>query len=314
MDKKVLVVDKNGEGDFLTVADALCAAPINGGCKIYIKNGVYKEKLIVDKPNVFIEGEDIKNTILTYDDGAFMKDETGEAIGTFKTASLHILRSAEGFRAENLTIQNSAGMGDVVGQAVALYLDCDKAVIKNCRLLARQDTLLTAPMHEDTAKDPTILNRQFFEKCYIEGDVDFIFGGASAVFKDCEIFSLDRGKEINGYVTAACTSEKIKYGYVFVNCRLTSNAGEKTVYLGRPWREFAKTVFIECEFGKHIYESGFSVWNDTQRHKTCYYAQYKCFGDGACEDKAVGWSHILNDEDAKEYTLENIFGDWIPEK
>lgn len=312
MEKKVLVVDKNGNGDFLSVADAVNAAPEKGSCKIYIKKGIYKEKLIVDKPYVFFEGEDIKDTVLTYDDGAFMKDETGEPMGTFKTASLHILRSAEGFRAENLTIENNAGDGRTVGQAVALYLDCDKAVIKNCRLLAKQDTLLTAPMHEDIAIEPTILNRQFFENCYIEGDVDFIFGGATAVFKDCEIFSLDRGLDINGYITAACTAQKIKYGYVFFNCKLTSNAPDKTVYLGRPWREFAKTVYIECEFGKHIFESGFSIWNKTDRHKTCYYAQYKCFGDGACEDKAVEWSHILTDEEAKEYNLKNIFGDWMP--
>lgn len=312
MDSKKIIVDKNGDGDFLTVAEAIKAAPQNGGCEIYIKKGIYKEKLIIDKPEIFLKGEDIKETVLTYDDGAFMKDETGEPMGTFKTASVHILRSGVGFRAENLTIENNAGVGDVVGQAVALYLDCDKAVVKNCSLLAMQDTLLTAPMHEDIAKEPMLLNRQFFENCYIEGDVDFIFGGATAVFKDCEIFSLDRKKEVNGYVTAACTAKDIKYGYVFFNCKLTSNAPEHTVYLGRPWREFAKTVYIKCDFGKHIFKEGFSIWNKTERHKTCYYAQYKCFGEGACEENAVPWSHILTDEEAKEYTMENIFGDWQP--
>jgi pectinesterase len=271
---------------------------------VYIKNGVYKEKIVIDKP-VKLIGEDREKTILTFDDGAFRDD-----MGTFKTASVHILGSADGFSAENITFENSAGMGDVVGQAVALYLDCDKAVIKNCILKGRQDTLLTAPMHEDIAREPKKLNRQYFENCYIEGDVDFIFGGATAVFKDCEIFSLTRGKEVNGYITAACTSKELKYGYVFIDCKLNSDCEPSTVYLGRPWREYAKTVFINCELGKHIKPEGFSEWNRTERHKTCYYAQYNSYGEGYDEKSVVKWSEILDNAD--EYTIKNIFGDWKP--
>lgn len=307
-----IAVDCNGTGDFLTVTDALNAVG-NEEAVIFIKSGVYKEKILIDKPNIKLIGESKEKVVLTYDDGAFKTDETGNPMGTFKTASVHILPSAEGFSAKNITFENSAGSGDVVGQAVAVYVDCDKAVFKDCKFLARQDTLLTAPMHEDIAKNPNILNRQYFENCYIEGDVDFIFGGAVAVFKDCDIFSLNRNKEINGYLTAACTSDKLKFGYVFFNCRLLSDAPDETVYLGRPWREYAKTVFIDCYMDKHINRAGFSKWNKfEERCKTCFYAQYNSSGEGYKQESIADWTHILTEEEASEYTLENIFEGWTP--
>lgn len=307
-----LVVDKNGTGDFFTIKDALNNA-LPGTC-LFIKNGTYKEKLIIDKPNISFVGEDALNTKITYDDGAFQIDETGSQIGTFKTASVHILKEAEGFSAKNITFENSAGRGDIVGQAVAVYADCDKAVFLDCRFLGRQDTLLTAPMHEDITREPDILNRQYFENCYIEGDVDFIFGGATAIFNKCEIYSLNRDMEINGYITAACTSKNLNYGYVFIDCKLVGDAGKDSVYLGRPWREYAKTVFINCFMDKHIKKQGFSVWNDTDRHKTCYYAQYNSNGEGYKKNDIAEWTHILDSEEASMYTIENIFNGWNPQK
>ncbi len=307
------VVDINGTGDFVNVQEALNSVVAGEDTIIFIKSGKYKEKLIVDKPFIRFEGEDCENTVITFDDGAFMNDDTGKPMGTFKTASVHITRNGEGFSAKNITFENSAGMGDVVGQAVAVYVDCDKAVFKNCKFLARQDTLLTAPMHEDIVKEPDIFNRQYFEDCYIEGDVDFIFGGAVAVFKNCEIFSLDKNKEINGYVTAACTSEKLDFGYVFFNCRLTGNARKGSVYLGRPWREYARTVFIDCFLGSHINKEGFCKWkNFEERSETCYYAQYNSSGEEYDEKSIADWTHILSEQEVAEYTIENIFKGWIP--
>lgn len=309
--KKNIIVDKNGNGDFHSLTDALNSVTEGEAVEILIKNGVYKEKIIIDKPNITLLGEDRDKTILTYDDGAFKPDETGNPMGTFKTASIKVTSNAENFSAQNIHFENNAGMGDIVGQAVALYLDCDKATIKDCKLTSRQDTLLTSPMHEDIGRDPYILNRQYFENCYIEGDVDFIFGGAVAVFKDCEIFSLNRNQEINGYLTAACTSVKRKYGYVFFNCRLKGNASKGTVYLGRPWREYAKTVFIDCTMDEHINEKGFCRWNDTDRHKTCYYAQYNSSGAGFNPNTLAEWTHLLSEEERKEYTIEDIFEGWM---
>lgn len=309
-----VVVDINGGGDFSSVTEAIASVAKEGGIEIFIKKGIYKEKIIVDKPKLKFIGEDAKETILTYDDGAnYIDKETGEPMGTFKTASFHILREGENFSAFNITFENSAGMGDVAGQAVAVYVDCDKAVFKDCRFLARQDTLLTAPMHEDIKKEPKRLNRQYFESCYIEGDVDFIFGGATVVFKDCEIKCLDRDKEVNGYLTAACTAKDIEFGYVFINCRLTTDfAKDGTYYLGRPWREFAKTVFLNCEIGSHINKEGFSKWkNFEERSETCYYALYN--SKGFDEKNLAKWVYVLSDKEAEAYTMENIFKDWKQE-
>lgn len=310
-----IIVDKSGNGDFSSVCEAVASIKAGESVEVFIKKGIYKEKIVVDKPYVKFVGEDLNETVLTYDDGALGIDpETGEPMGTFKTASVHILREGEGFSASNITFENSAGLGDVVGQAVALYVDCDKAVFKNCRMVARQDTLLTAPMHEDIAKEPERLNRQYFEDCYIEGDVDFIFGGATAVFKNCEICGLDRQKELNGYYTAACTAKGMEFGYVFFDCKFTTDsANSGTYYLGRPWREFAKTVFLNCEMGEHIHKESFSKWKKfEERSETCYYAQYKSFGKGFDEKNVADWTYILTDDEAKIYTVENIFKDWNP--
>lgn len=307
---KRITVSLSGDGDYKSIEQALSDCEPN--TELYIKNGIYKENLFINKPNISLIGESKTETILTYNKAAYDLNEKGEKIGTFATASVHVGKQAENFSAQNLTFENSAGMGDVVGQAVALYLDCDKAVIKNCILRARQDTLLAAPYFLDIEKDPYIKNRQYFENCLIEGDVDFIFGGAVAVFKNCEIKSLDRGSNINGYVTAACTSSLLKYGFVFFDCRFTTDScKEGTVFLGRPWREYAKTVLIGCMLGNHISEEGFSKWNNTQRHKTCYYAQYNTSGENYDKSKLADWTNVLTEEEAKEYTLDNIFEGWI---
>jgi len=310
-----IVVDKNGSGDFLSVTEAIASVETGQPTEIFVKSGVYKEKIVVDKPDLKIVGENSNDTVITYDDGAFGIDpQTGKPMGTFKTASFHILNEGAGFSAFNITFQNSAGMGNVVGQAVAVYVDCDRAVFKNCRFLGRQDTLLTAPMHEDISRKPDILNRQYFEDCYIEGDVDFIFGGAVAVFKNCEICALDRKKEVNGYYTAPCTAVNMDFGYVFFDCNFTTDsAAEGTYYLGRPWREYARAVFINCQMGGHINKKGFSKWkNFEERSETCYYAQYKSYGAGFDEKSIAEWTYILTDEEAELYTVENIFKDWEP--
>ena len=311
MQKIVVAID--GSGDYMDVTSALSSVESGVTTVIYIKNVIYNEKLIIDKPNIIFVGEDKEKTVLRYCDGANMTDENGQPMGTFKTASVHVMPQAEGFEAYNLTIENGAGLGSVVGQAVALYLDCDKAVIDNCRLVAKQDTLLTGPIFSDIEKDPYILNRQLFKDCYIEGDVDFIFGGAVAVFENCTVYALKRPKELSCYLTAACTSKQLKYGYVFKDCLLTGSADEGTVYLCRPWREYANTVFINCEMDKCIRREGFSKWNDTDRHKTARYAQYGSKGVGFDESCLADWSKTLTLNEAEEYSISNVFEGWMPE-
>jgi len=290
------VVAKDGSGDFATVQEALDAMPHlrKTRTKILIKKGVYKEKLILPstKTNVSLIGENVMRTILTYDDYAAKKNRFGEEIGTSGSSGFFIY--GDGFSAKNITFENSAGP---VGQAVAVRIDGDKVVFENCRFLGNQDTLYP---HGKTS-------RQYFRNCYIEGTVDFIFGWSTVVFDSCEIYC-----KKGGYVTAASTEEGTKFGLVFINCKITGDAAANTFYLGRPWRPFAKTVFINCWMDKLIKPEGWHNWGKPNAEKTSFYAEYHSTGPGANPDKRVAWSHQLTDAQRAEYTIGNIFGDWKP--
>ena len=307
-----IVVDCAGDGDYKSVADAVESAPLSGGATLFIKNGVYEEKVLVDKPDITFIGEDKEKTVLHFNDGANAPDETGKPKGTLKTATLHVTPDAKGFQMYNMTVENRAGIGAVAGQAIAAYMDCDMAVIKDCRFCARQDTLLASPMYLEVDEKIPIVNRQLYKNCYIEGDVDYIFGGAVALFEDCTIYSLERTGDLPCYVTAACTADFLRFGYVFKNCHITGNAKDNSVYLGRPWREYANVTYIDCKMDRCVCTEGFKKWNDTDRHKTARYAQYGSFGEGYNESALVDWSRILTEEEAKEYTPDNMFGDWKP--
>ena len=306
---KKIIVAKDETGDF----DTLCAAleSVSGeteSVEIFVKKGAYFEKVIIDRPNVTIKGEDKDETVIVYNDCALRKDEKGEYLGTFATASLEVRPTAVNTVLDNLTVQNSAGYGKVVGQAVALNIMADKAVVKNCRLIARQDTLMLWPCFQEALADPDIYLRSYFENCYIEGDVDFIFGGAVSVFKNCDIFCTHRPEGYSCYVTAACTPANLKHGFVFFDCNISGDAEKGSVYLGRPWTEGAKTVFIDTKATDVLCPELWSKWGKTRQHDPSFYAQnsFKDFFD------APEWTEVLSDEQTKEYTLENIFGDWTP--
>ncbi len=294
------VVAKDGSGDFFSVQEAINAVPDfrkNGRTLIYIRNGVYKEKLILpeSKINVSFIGESVEHTILTYDDYAQKLNVFGESKSTSGSSSFYMY--APDFRAENITFENSAGP---VGQAVAIFVSGDRAVFKNCRFLGNQDTLYTYGKY----------SRQYYENCYIEGTVDFIFGSSTAVFKDCEI----RSKR-DAYVTAASTPKGRDHGYVFVNCRLTADPGIENVYLGRPWRPYAQTVFIQCELGAHIRPEGWHNWGKVSNEKTAFYAEYGSTGLGANLSERVRWAKKLKKKQLSAYSLEMVLaGDdgWNP--
>jgi pectinesterase len=288
------VVAKDGSGDFKTVQEAFNAVPDfrKNITNIFVKKGVYKEKLILagSKTNVHLVGEDLMNTIFTYDDYASKKNRFDEEIGTTGSTSFYVF--ADGLHAENITFENSSGP---VGQAVAVRVDGDMVKFINCRFLGFQDTLY--PHGEKS--------RQYYKDCYIEGTVDFIFGWSTAVFDNCTIFC-----KKNGFVTAASTLQETPYGFVFLNCRITGDAEANSFYLGRPWRPFAKTVFINCFLDKQIKAEGWHNWNKPDAEKTSFYGEYKSTGSGANASARVSWSHQLTDEEAKNYSLEKIFGDW----
>ncbi|MDF1550777.1 MAG: pectinesterase family protein, partial [Bacteroidales bacterium] len=288
--KNFIVVAQDGSGDFMGIQEAINHAKAfpYERITIFIKNGLYKEKIKIHEwnTNLSLIGESKEKTIISYDD-YFGKMNMGRN-STFYTPTLFV--EGDNFIARNLTIENTSGE---VGQAVALSVFADKVLIENCNLLGNQDTLYASG---DSA-------RQYYKNCYIEGTTDFIFGRATALFENCVIHS-----KKDSYITAASTPGGEDFGFVFLNCKLTANENATQVYLGRPWRIFAKTVFINCEMGKHIRSEGWHNWSKPEAEKTAFYAEYNCSGEGSKTDKRVAWSHQLKKSEARKYTIENILG------
>lgn len=295
--KPDFVVAADGSGNFKTVQEAIYAVPDfrNKTTVIFIKKGIYKEKLVLaaSKKNVKFIGESVNETILTYDDYAQKKNAFGEEKGTSGSSSFYIY--GEGFSAENITFENSSGP---VGQAVAVWAGGDKLIFTNCRFLGFQDTLYTYGGN----------NRQYYKNCYIEGTVDFIFGASTAWFESCTIFC-----KTAGYITAASTADTTKFGYVFNKCKIKGDASANSFYLGRPWRPYAKVVYLNCELPDFIRPEGWNNWGKESNEKTAYYAEYKSTGKGADPKSRVNWAHQLTDEEYKAYILENVFRGWNPE-
>lgn len=298
-DDKVIVVSKDGKGNFITIQQAVDAVK-NGSSqrtKIFIKAGTYKEKIIISetKGPIILEGENPEKTVITFDNFASKKNQEGKDIGTTGSATVFIY--ANDFTAKNISFENSAGR---VGQAVAVLTAGDRITFENCRFLGNQDTLYLKGAQD--LKDKTKPSRNYFKNCYIEGTTDYIFGAGTAVFENCFIYS----KETASYITAASTPRENNFGFVFINCNITGNAKEYSVYLGRPWRLFAKTVYINCTLNSTIRPEGWHNWNKPDAEKTTFYAEFNSKGSGANSISRVNWSHQLNQSEAKKYTLGNI--------
>ncbi|TGE08006.1 pectinesterase family protein [Hymenobacter fodinae] len=293
-----IIVAQDGTGQFTTVQAAVDAVPNQSQKQVVIriKPGVYKEKLVVPtlKTHITLLGDDAATTIITLD------DHTGK--GDINTYTSHsVLIQGNDFRAENLTFQNTAGRG--AGQAVALHVEADRCVFRNCRIVGDQDTLFLATDH----------TRQYFQDCYIEGTTDFIFGAATAVFDQCNIFS-----KKNSHITAASTPQDQAYGFVFLNCRLLADTTQATnVSLGRPWRPYAKVAYLNTYMGTHIRPEGWDNWKKPENEKTASYAEYRSIGPGARVGQRVSWAQQLTTRQAKQYTLKRIFASqqpWNPAK
>ena len=298
-----LVVSRDGTGEFRTIDEAIevCRAFMDYTKVIYVKKGVYKEKLIIPSwlTNITICGEDRDNTIITWDDHANIKMPVGgldseatvkgKPMGTFRTYTLKVQGSY--ITLKDITIENNAAK---LGQAVTLHTEGDHILVQNCRLLGNQDTVYTGVGGTRVA----------FYDCYIEGTTDFIFGPSIAWFQNCEIHS-----KANSYITAASTPAGQKYGYVFYKCRLTADKDVDKVYLGRPWRPFAATIFMDCELGKHIRPEGWHNWNNAKNEETARYAEYGNKGEGASTKNRVKWSKQLSKKEAAKVTLLDAFGE-----
>lgn len=311
-------VDANYTGDdgaavegiktFSTVGAAINSVPADNKTlvNIYIKSGIYKEKLVIDRPFIKLIGDSAEDTKITFDDasGTPRRDDNSKTYGTTGSASVTI--KADDFEAQNITFENS--FDEVAStykdkQAVAVKSEGDRMVFRNCRFIGNQDTLYPNK------------GTQYYENCYIEGDVDFIFGGAQAVFEKCDIFSYNRNTPPNnGYVTAASTLISNKYGYLFENCRLLSDAAKGSVQLGRPWPAggnkdcIGAVVYKNCYMGEHISETGWVDMSGLKASDARLY-EYGSTGPGAIESPT---RRVLSDAEAEEYTLEKVLNGWNP--
>jgi pectinesterase len=296
---KKIIVAQDGTGLFKTVQQAFDAVPLHNKkpLAIFVKNGTYFEKLHLDSSKNFVTliGEDKFHTILTFNDHSGKLSPRGDTINTYTSESF--LLKAGDFAAQNISFQNDAGFN--AGQAVALQIQGDKARFKNCRFLGFQDVLF--PSRPNT--------RQYFEQCYIEGTTDFIFGPSTAWFEQCHIHS-----KKNSHVTAASTPKETRYGYVFHDCVLTADSSLHSVSLGRPWRPYASVTYLNCYLDRHILPEAWNNWKNPENEKTARYAEYKSYGPGANPSARFKWTRQLLDEEAKNYTLKNVLGDWNPLK
>ena len=293
-----LFVARDGTAEFRNVSEAIevCRAFMEYHKVIYVKKGVYKEKLVIPQwlTNIEICGEDRDQTIITWDDHANIKADitplttSGEAqkIGTFRTFTLKIQGSK--ITLKNITIENNSAR---LGQAVALHTEGDRLTFVNCRFLGHQDTIYTG-----NAK-----TRLYFKDCYIEGTTDFIFGPSTAWFEHCQIFC-----KANSYITAASTPQDVAYGYIFNNCSISCEQGVDKVYLGRPWRDYGYTLFMNCQLPRQIRPEGWHQWRP-EAVKTARYMEYNNTGEGASTDKRVAWSRQLTKKEASKITLEAVF-------
>jgi pectinesterase len=294
---KKWIVSQDGKENYRTVQAALNAVPLENKSPIliYIKKGIYNERLVLDtrKDFVTIEGEDKSATILTFNNHSGLKLPNGDTINTWSSASFFVY--ADNFTAKNISFQNNAGF--TAGQAVTVFANGNRLHFSNCNFLGFQDVLFCSGLG----------TKQFYEDCYIEGTTDFIFGPATAVFKNCLIHS-----KKNSHVTAASTPREIPYGFVFFNCKLTADTSVHKVSLGRPWQPNASVTYINCNLGEHIIPEGWNNWKNPTNELTARYAEYNSTGQGANNNTRVKWAKILTQEEALKINLKNIFGDWDP--
>jgi len=303
------VVSFDGSGTHTTIQAAIAAAPDNSTNEftILIKPGTYEGQFMIPKAKRHIRliGEETADTVLNY---PYNVNEAPS--GETYQFNPGMVVTASDFSAENLTIQNSSGDH---GQALALRVDADRAVFRNCRILGWQDTLMINN------------GRQYFTNCYIAGRVDFIYGSGTAIFDHCEVHSRN-----GGYVTAASTPTEHPYGFVFLNCRLTGDANawinptnpgavapssKPMAKLGRPWRPFASVTYIDCEMGDHIKPAGWDNWGNITNEVTARYAEYNSTGPGAHSEQRCSWVRQLTAEQARNITVSSVLsGDdgWNP--
>ena len=271
------------------------------GETIYIKKGIYKEKVVINKDNIKIIGENPDETIITNDDYFHKILDDGNEANTFRTYTCLVL--GNNVSISNLTIQNTSLPSSKYGQAVSLHVCGNNFICEKVSLKSAQDTLFTGPLQEDLIKRYTgfllkeqlkpDFTTQIYKNCKIYGDTDFIFGSAQAFFYKCDIISIGKG-----FLAAPAHSNEMKYGYLFYKCNLISSGDAKGTYFARPWRDYGCAAFIDCKVGNHIDPRGFNKWDNTNRDKTARFYEYSPNVDISKREK---WVNELTEIEAKNY-------------
>ena len=317
----MIIVAKDGSGHYSSIQAAVDAADAADGesARILVRPGVYREKVVIWRDNVTLTGEDREATMLVWNGCAKDRYEDGTEKGTFLSSTLMV--TGRNVTVENMTVCNDAGDGRDVGQAVAVYAAGDRGVWRGCRLIAHQDTLFCGPVRLPNVQEdigdragsaeaysrvedgPLTRSRQYFEDCLIQGDVDFIFGPYRCWFERCTLFMNERG----GWYTAANTNEAQPYGFVFHRCTLTGACEPGKGYLGRPWRRFARTVFLACDMDGHVAPEGFADW-DAERVVTDRCGEWRTTGERADQRTRHPSQKRLTDAEAAEWTVPRVLG------
>ncbi len=284
----------------------------NSGDILFLKNGIYKEKVEIYSNGITIIGESKENVIITNNDYYHKIMPDNNECNTFRTYTLYV--NSDNVKIENLTIENSSVPSSKYGQAVALHVDGDNFYGDNLIIKSAQDTLFTGPMpqnlidrYQGFQPDSHLLGKetkQIYNNCLIIGDVDFIFGGSTALFYQCQIHSLLKNTspfETNGYCCAPSHSLETRFGYLFYKCNFTCDKGTKNVFLARPWRDYGYATFIDSDYAEHIVPEGFNKWNNTNRDKTARFYEYSTKYDLS---KRVPWAHILTENEKEIYIYE----------
>jgi pectinesterase len=301
-------VRKDGTGDYRTLTEAVQSIPYDEPATIRVGAGEFVEKLFVEKRDLRIVGSGMDSTVLRWADGAFHPHADGTPTGTFRSYTAFL--GGERVEVRDLTIANTAGDGETHGQAIAVYADAARVFMQNVALVSNQDTLFCAPLPQrerlprgfygPRSLSPRLPTRQLYRQCRIVGDVDFIFGGADAVFDGCTLVSLDRGQPVNGFV-AAPSGQADGLGFAFLNCTFTGACAPGSVYLGRPWREEGRAVLWHCTLGPQIHPQGWAAWSGAGPEEKAFFAEFESRGLGAQDAQRIGWAHQLSQAEAERW-------------
>ena len=267
---------------------------------VRLSPGTFRQRLMIRRNNTALIGAGRERTVLTGSLAARELLPAGVKRGTFRTFTM--MTDADQVILRSLTVENTAAPTEEAGQAIALYADGPSLLVEDCALRGFQDTLFCAPLPEKEIEKggfagpkefaPRAPSRQVYRRCEITGSIDFIFGGACALFEDCDLISADgradRSAPYVGYVCAPCGVPGVETGFTFRGCRfLPQGVPDKSVYLARPWREGARAAFLNCELGPHIHPDGFADWADRGKNGTVRFAEQNSSGPGAQGPRAA---------------------------